>query len=386
MTAIPSDQTHRLAFIKHLLSTAADHAQLPEPFSSKAVLELHDSVELFLQLLVEHLGVTLSKKSDFLEYWPAIAEKLAVDLPMQPAMKRLNQARVSLKHSGIRPSRDEIKDFAQKTVEFFDQACRLIFDVPLEGLSAISLVGYEPEASRLLRAEALGAKGDFGESAQMCALAFYEIMERFRTVAADDAWRHSPFPRLSEVTHFSGISLGYEWSKQNHQLTDHLDKIAHAFSEIEPVLFMQVLGIDYREYFRFAKVTPDIDGMMDRSVILNGNPHALSERDTLFAIDFVTRDSVCLRELDPDPQPHAEHPFASQAHFAVTLPARATVPERMVRGSLVEIGGGFEAWIFHGQVLARVCRGDSRNAAIAYLERYRDERERDAEREKAAPG
>ena len=88
------------------MSAALDYARLPEPFSSKAVLDLHDAVELFLQLVAEHLGATLSKKGDFLEYWPAINEKLGTDLPMQPAMKRLNQARVGLKHSGIRPSRD----------------------------------------------------------------------------------------------------------------------------------------------------------------------------------------------------------------------------------------------------------------------------------------
>ena len=101
MTELPPDVSHRLPLIKHVLGTAIDHARLPEPFCSQAILELHDAVELFVQFIAEHVDVTLSKKADFLEYWPALTKQLDCAFPQQQTMKRLNQARVGLKHSGI---------------------------------------------------------------------------------------------------------------------------------------------------------------------------------------------------------------------------------------------------------------------------------------------
>jgi hypothetical protein len=368
-------------FIKHVLSAALDHARLPEPFSSKAILELHDAVELFVHLIAEQLGATMSKKADFLEYWPAIKEKLGATLPAQSAMKRLNQARVGLKHSGIRPSRDEIEDLTTKTITFFDESCRLVFGVPLEALSSVGLIGYEPAASRLRYAEQLTNIGDLVAASQMCALAFDEIMDTFHSKAGDK-WRRSPFPRLSEITHFRGVHLGYEWSKENKGLAAHLEKVSAAFSDIEPVLLMLALGIEYRQFAKFKKVTPYVDGMMDGSSVV-GTPKARpSERDIMFATDFVTQAALRLRELDPDPpRGTSEQPFRSEPAFAVTLPPHDTAPERAVTGRLTEIGSGFEAWIFHGDHLARAWRGKGRDAAVAYLNEYREDRIRDGGKE-----
>jgi hypothetical protein len=297
---------------------------------------------------------------------------------MQPAMKRLNHARVGLKHSGIRPSRDEIDDLAAKTVAFFDKSCRLIFGVPLDALSSVGLVGYEPVASRLRRAEELAGTGDRVGAAQICALAFDEVMEIFRSKSDDSSWIRSPFPRLRETTHFRAAHLGYDWSKKNRELASHLEQISAAFADIEPVLLMLALGIEYRQFARFKKVTPYVDGMADGSNVV-GTPQTVpSERDLVFAMDFVTQAALRLRELDPDPPPGGvEHPFSSEPAFAVMLPLPGNAPNRLVTGRLTELGGGFEAWIFYGDGLARIWRGDSRGAAVAYLKKYREGRIQD---------
>jgi hypothetical protein len=371
--------------IKHVLSVALDHARLPEPFSSKAVLDLHDAVELFVQLLAEHVGATVAKKADFLEYWPAIKQRLRTDLPMQAAMKRLNQARVGLKHSGIRPSNDEIDDLAEKTVAFFDESCRLVFDVPLEALSSVVLIGYEPIASRLRRAEDLAARGDTVGAAQLCALAFDEVMDLFRSKTSD-ASRRSPFPNLSEMTHFWAARLGFNWSKQNRELARHLEQIGGAFADIEPVLLMLAWGVEYRQFARFKNVTPFVNGMMDGSRIIGTPRTAPSERDIMFAADFVTQAALRCRELDPKPpQGGLQHPFRSEQTFAVIIPARATAADQFVTGLLIELGAGFEAWIVEGDYLARVRRTDRRDAAVAYLQEYRERTIRDGGRDREVP-
>jgi hypothetical protein len=367
MAVLSEDQSDRLAFIKHVLNAALDHARLADPFCSNAIVGLHDAVEVFVQMIAEHVGAAVSKKADFLEYWPAIRESLGAELPLQPAMKRLNQARVGLKHSGIRPTRDQIEELSSKTVTFFDDSSRLVFGVPFDALSSAGLVGYEPAASRLRRAEKLLAEGELPGAVLMCALAFDEIVKLFRST--QDEWTRSPFPQLDRVKHFHGTSLGYEWSKNNRELASHLEKIGAAFAELEPVLLMLALGVEYRSLARFRKITPDVNGMMDGSNTVDQADTVLNKRDVMFVIDFVTRAALRLREIDPNPpQAGTTHSFHSTPHFSVILPAHGTAPERPVNGALTEIGGGWEAWIFHGADLARVWRGDTRDAAIAYLE------------------
>ena len=244
MMALSSDMSHRVPIIKHVLTAGVDYARLPEPFCAHAVLCLHDAVELFLQLASEHLGADVSQKSDFLQYWPALTKKLGKAFPEQQTMKRLNQARVGLKHSGVRPSRDDVQGLAEKTVAFLEEASRIVFGAAFSELSTTGLVGYEPIMSRLRHAENLAASGAFAKSAEMCALAFDEIMRLFLKKNGDE-WHYSPFPHLNDVTRYRRIYSGYEWQKENRELSSHLEKLSAAFADIEHFLLILTLGIEY---------------------------------------------------------------------------------------------------------------------------------------------
>ena len=372
MTELSSDTSHRLPFIKHVLSTAIDNARLPEPFCSQAILGLHDAVELFLQFLAEHVGATLSKKADFLEYWPALAERLGNPLPKQQAMRRLNQARVGLKHSGIRLSRDEIDELSRQTVAFLEEASRLIFGVAFSELSSVRLVGYEPSASRIQRAEHLAGNGSFDAAAEMCALAYDELMHLFLAKSSNE-WSYSPFPHLSDATSYSGMSIGYEWEGQNRDLSSHLEKLSAAFADIEPVLLMLALGVEYRQFARFSNITPKVLAMADGSHVIAGpSRQTPTNRDILFAIDFVIRVALRLREIDPQPPDSSgDKLFDSQPDFVIVVPGRSAATNRRVSGYLTQIGGRYEAWIRCGERLDRIRRGESREEIVRYLSDYR---------------
>ena len=372
MTELSSDASHRVPLIKHVLSTAIDHAKLPQPFCSSAILELHDAVELFVQFAAEHVGATLPKKADFLEYWPALSKQLGCALPKQQAMKRLNQARVGLKHSGVRLSRDEVDDLSEQTVAFMEEASRLVFRVAFSEISSVSIVGYEPAQSRLRHAENLLGSEAFVDAAALCAFAFDELMHLFREKSSGD-WSYSPFPHLSEVAHYSTFSMDYEWSKENRELSSHLETLSAAFGEIEPVLSMLALGIEYRQFARFRDVTPTICGALDGSHVVAGTSRRTpTKRDVLFAIDFVIKAALRLREIDPQPPDSAAAtPFHSQLSFSIAMPGRGSASTHRIKGSLIQIGGGFEAWICRDQRLDRMMRGESREEVVGYLNRVR---------------
>ena len=370
MKELPSDTSHRIPLIKHILSTALDHAGLPEPFCSHAVLGLHDAVELFVQLISEHVGATVSKKAGLLDYWPALEKRLGRACPKQHAMRRLNQARVGLKHSGIRPSRDEVSELSEQTVAFLEEASLGILGIAFSELSSVRLVGYEPTASRLSRAEHLGGSGRFGEAAEMCALAFSELIHRFREKSGNE-WDYSPFPRLSEATRYSRLSIGHRWPEQNRDLSEHLKKLSAAFAEIEPVLSMLTLGVEYRQFARFRGVTPRIVAMADGSYIVAGDTRRPppTSGDIVFAIDFTITAALRLREIDPDPPNGGnESPFESKLVFRVVRPNHRKRGTRVdITGFMTRIGGGFEAWIRHGEELGRMKPGGSEEEVVRYL-------------------
>ena len=134
----------RLAFIKCLYSTANRLMKQPEPLLNAGLLTFHDAVELFLQLACEHLDVDIGKGIvHFPQYWDFVNPKLKAVLPQREAMRKLNSARNTLKHSGNFVSRHTLEDLASSVETFFEQATPLVFSLSFDSVSLIDLVTSE---------------------------------------------------------------------------------------------------------------------------------------------------------------------------------------------------------------------------------------------------
>jgi hypothetical protein len=107
---------------------------------------MHDAVELFLQLSSEHLNVGTGHPG-FMDYWDVLNVKLAPkELEQKESMRRLNKARVALKHHGTFPSNLDIESFRVSTTNFFQENTPLVFGVALDDISLIEFVN--PDSSR----------------------------------------------------------------------------------------------------------------------------------------------------------------------------------------------------------------------------------------------
>ena len=378
MPPLTASQSEQIAFIKHLVTSALDEAERPEPFCCRAILGFHDAVELFLEMVAEVVGADVSKKVDVLAYWPAIKEK-GVDLPEKQSMKRLNQARVGLKHSGIRPTRDQVNELSFHTVEFFDASSKLVFGVPLSSLSLVSLVGYEPAASRLRHAENQ-IKHDLAIAVQLSGVAFEEILSRFRRTQGD--WPGTPFPKLHEASRFrAATGLGYEFSRDFRDLAEHLETAGEAFSEIYDALMMFALGVDVRRSSRFRKLARGVTFSTNDGTLYVPLPaDSLSDAGARFAIDFVTQAAVRVREFDPDPPPLGhQHAFQASERFRVSVVTEQRAVPVDLTGILVAIGGGWEAWVLRDGRLSRIWPSKQEEEVLKYLANFktyllRDER------------
>src|SRR5262245_25643657 len=73
-----------------------------------AVNLLQDAVEAFLLAVADFVSASVGERNDFDKYFVNINEKIAPKaLPFKDRLLRLNKTRVSSKHHGIQPARDE---------------------------------------------------------------------------------------------------------------------------------------------------------------------------------------------------------------------------------------------------------------------------------------
>jgi hypothetical protein len=175
----------RLSFIKFLYGLGVEQSKAAEPMNAASLLTLHDSVELFLQLASECLDIG-KKGMNFLEYWDVLSRKLPDEgLTQREAMRRLNHARVALKHHGTRPSRSDVEAFRVTATTFFAENTHRVFGVPFESISLIDLVAYEVVRTTLEQAQQQISEGRFKDALSSCRLAFHLLLDQYEGTIRD---------------------------------------------------------------------------------------------------------------------------------------------------------------------------------------------------------
>jgi hypothetical protein len=178
--------TKRLAFIKYLYRLGEKQAKQPEPMCWSAILTLHDTLELFLQLIAEHLEINRRRNNvHFMDYWtltePKLRELNKPVLTQKIAMERLNRARVDFKHLGINPSKSSIEDdFCVNTRIFLENNSLSVFDTDLFDISLVDLINCEKAKKYLKKAEKLQSEGNTEDALLNISAAFEYLIFDFK--------------------------------------------------------------------------------------------------------------------------------------------------------------------------------------------------------------
>src|SRR5687767_13615592 len=106
-TRPPADIMRRLAFAKYVYSLGILESRKRAPLSAAALFMFHDAVELFLEAGSEYLD-TGKPQPNFLDYWDLLSKRSSEPISHKESMRRLNKARVSLKHHGTMPSGEDV--------------------------------------------------------------------------------------------------------------------------------------------------------------------------------------------------------------------------------------------------------------------------------------
>lgn len=283
---ISEDDARRLGFIRYLYQLGVEQSFAPEPLSSASLLMFHDSAELFLELATEHLN-SGANKLEFMKYFDAVEQELKTTLHQKETMRRMNKARVALKHHGTHPSKLDIEAFRVVTSNFFEENTPLIFGVAFADLSLALLVAYQPAQNALREADRLLATGAIGEALESISMAFAHLI----SVYDKDELSNFTLPYLRHLNRedFRGFTP---------DLRDYLEKIGRSVERIGQEVRMLRLGIDVRRYGAFSRIVPEAVVTMSGLVSALRMPvhNTMSKEQAAFCYAFVVESALKLQQ------------------------------------------------------------------------------------------
>ncbi|WP_135852650.1 hypothetical protein [Halorussus salinus] len=290
----------RLSFNKYLVRMGEEQAQEPQPMAATAILSFHDAVELFLQHAAEYLNSHRAGKShvNFMEYWEIIGNELPdeQELGQKPAMRRLNDSRVNLKHQGTRPNSADIQSFSVAVRDFFEENTPKVFGIEYTDISMVSLVEYDSTRETLQQAKEYLADGQRKEAIKELAIAydnlFFEYNQRMQ-----EEFGYQPFSIDDSV----GISPSSRDMREfGRDMEKFVERVNSSIDAIEDAIQVLSLGIDYRRYSKFDSLTPRVLRSIGGGVDVPDLPDEveITEDDVEFCLDFVIETAIELQKMD----------------------------------------------------------------------------------------
>ncbi|RSN99947.1 hypothetical protein DMH26_17645 [Streptomyces sp. WAC 05379] len=281
----------RLAYVRYLYQEGIEQSRQPSPLRARSITSFHDAVENFIGLTAEHLRVELKPRMEFLQYWEVL--KPSIEMPGKTEMKRLNDARIALKHHGTFPSAHQIEQARDALVAFFSTVTPKVFGVDFDSVDMIDLVTQAEVAQYLRDAQTHADIGDYSMACAGLTLAFRALLEH---CVGDTHRGHGPLAFGPNLYWFDRPKIGHGEEPQGGRL-DKLSSIAAATQE---ALRAASLGIDYQSLARFQATVPRVDGYYDgtRRYIETESVRRLTADDYDWARHFVIESALRASRAD----------------------------------------------------------------------------------------
>ena len=280
---VPEPALRRLAFIRYLHTLGVRQSYQPEPASAVSLLMFQDCIELFLHLAAENLNVKV-KDATFMQYFERIDTAVSPQqLAHREAVRRLNDARVHLKHRGSLPARIDIEGFRGTCTSFLEDNTPLLFHMRFRDISLANIISVPQARDAVVRAEAYMAAGQKGDAAEQLALGF-AWLER----APLDLMRYrdrAPFLRRISRDEIEAKSFTLE--RYFEAVNKSIEQLRHQVQQLS-------LGFDPHALTLFRQLTPSVALAMSgvHESWRSARDEEISERDLQFCYDFVIESAL----------------------------------------------------------------------------------------------
>ncbi len=247
----------RLVFVRHLYNLGFQ--QVVGTFPAASILCFHDSIETFLQIGIEHHQATIRAKTDFLELFKALKEKVA-DLEGKNALTKLNDARIMVKHKALELSKAEAERCWSRSQSFFEENCPKVFGVEFFSFSISAAICDEHVRNKIQMAEQALGEGKLPESLAEAAKAFDTLKKS-----------HEVFSR-------SRVS-----SKSNQSAAE----VMAVLIELEFKVNFITIGMPYARYQKFTQLAPSVSTSVSGRQRVAFRRSNITAEQAHFCIDFV---------------------------------------------------------------------------------------------------
>jgi hypothetical protein len=300
--SIETSTIRRLSFIKYLFNLGIGQSNSPEPLAAASLLTFHDAVELFLQLSSEHLN-SGSNQPGFMDYWELIGRKLPenIELSQKESMRRLNKARVALKHHGTLPSKLDVDSFRGTTNSFFLDNTPIIFGIEFNEITLFEYLKPDVVRDHLKAADKHIESNNLEDATKDSGLAFELLINSYEKSKTSIYYR-SPFFFGKDLTFNSSFFMGLNRDRDgNRKMAEFVDKVKESLESMQQAIKVMALGIDYRRYSKFKLHTPNFIRTMDGAYHPQKNFNQdiiTSVEDAKFCISFVVEAAITLQDFD----------------------------------------------------------------------------------------
>jgi hypothetical protein len=258
----------RLAFVRLFFQQGIDQSRQPDPLNVGSVLTLHDTAELFLQVIADHRGVNLPKFVQFHEYWKRLDpanDPNGVALSGERAMTRLNDLRTAFKHHGTMPSAAAIARACDDVRAFLEANTLTVFGMPFDAIDMAEVIPQAGVRDKVRSATAAAVGGNFTEAMGLLAEAYDELFGVPGPPASSPTARFGDTVKpireqdlAAALRPASGDRTRRPIGATPHLLASAIASLSDATREMQSAMRVMGLGIDYRQFARFRQLTPTI--------------------------------------------------------------------------------------------------------------------------------
>lgn len=289
----------RLAAVKALLARAEAVCDEPAPFWWEGINRLHDVAEMFLCAICDTYAIAPPAKG-FMDYWSAISAKTGTRIDYGPAMRRVNDLRISFKHHGTVPNRDELLK-ARNTVHdlIHDETPKYFEHLTLNSLNLADLI-IDTEVKRLVDSALERWSGEEPDSGRW-AMGF--LKEALIQIT-------SRGPILGKRGAFDLVESAQGLIRQRVRMGDHRvsdvlldglemtqERMEGSLSNVNRIAVLAGLGVDLVRYMRLIQIPLRLSTTTsgrDRLMITQGAPTHFSQREFDENLDLVVSTSLLL--------------------------------------------------------------------------------------------
>jgi hypothetical protein len=254
----PSDDVRkRILYTKYLLFRAKKALTEPSDLGvAVSLLLMHDASELLMLAVTDHLQ--LASNWRFMEFWEKVKQKGHKEPGQRIPMEQLNSLRVGLKHKGILPHAQSVRDLMPRVEAFCEEIAKDLLDIDFPELSLADLISDNDVRKSLRTAQQALAAGEKGNAYLNLRLAFDKLQ---RLISKD----------ISHIRKPKGIKI--PTSALPSDTRKGLLNLQSTVFDIVGTLNTLMLGIDPVRYRFLLSNTPAV------SWTLSGNYQALFTHD-----------------------------------------------------------------------------------------------------------